>query len=92
MHTAHVLLKLMEFLFSIHDGNIINPFYERFTTRYLVNVVGRLLSTINKHFDNNSKDHYVRRSVVSIGHTSEIAGSKESKLNVCNICFNHCAL
>ena len=39
-----------------HDGNIINPFSERFTQRYLVNAVGcssirkDILSTIINHF------------------------------------------
>jgi len=81
-----------------HDGNILNPFSERFNKRYLVNAVDcpsvrdDILSTIHSHFDNHSKDHYVRKRVVSINHDSEIAGVKESKLNVCKICFNHCAL
>ncbi|MDN6749729.1 MAG: hypothetical protein L0L95_05700, partial [Staphylococcus equorum] len=48
-----------------------------------------VLSTINNHFDNHSKSHYVRKSVMSIDHASEIAGIKESKLNVCKRCFNH---
>ena len=80
-----------------HDGNILNPFSERFTQRYLTNIVGcsslreDILSTIKNHFDNHSKDHYARKSVVSVGSASEIAGIKESKLNVCKICFNHCA-
>jgi len=78
-----------------HNGNILNPFSERFTQRYLANVVGcssvreDILSTINNHFDNHSKSHYVRKSVVSTDHASEIAGVKESKLNVCKLCFNH---
>jgi len=81
-----------------HDRNILNPFSERFNKRYLVNAVDcsivrdDILSTIHSHFDNHSKDHYVRKRVVSINHDSEIAGVKESKLNVCKICFNHCAL
>ena len=78
-----------------HNGNILNPFSERFTQRYLANIVGcssvreDILSTINNHFDNHSKSHYVRKSVVSTDHASEIAGVKESKLNVCKLCFNH---
>lgn len=78
-----------------HNGNILNPFSERFTQRYLVDVVScssireDVLSTINNHFDNHSKSHYVHKSVVSIDHASEIAGIKESKLNVCKLCFNH---
>lgn len=81
-----------------HDRNTLNPFSERFNKRYLVNAVDcpsvrdDILSTIHSHFDNHSKDHYVRKRVVSINHDSEIAGVKESKLNVCKICFNHCAL
>ena len=80
-----------------HDGNIINPFSERFTQRYLGNTVDcssireDILSTIHNHFTNQSKDHYVRKKVVPINHYSEIMGVKESKLNVCKICFNHCS-
>jgi len=81
-----------------HDRNILNPFSERFNKRYLVNAMDcsivrdDILSTIHNHFDNHSKDHYVRKRVVPINYYSEIAGVKESKLNVCKICFNHCAL
>lgn len=88
----------MEAIRIVHDRNILNPFSERFNKRYLVNAVDcpsvrdDILSTIHSHFDNHSKDHYVRKRVVSINHDSEIAGVKESKLNVCKICFNHCAL
>ncbi|CAR65729.1 DEHA2D19448p [Debaryomyces hansenii CBS767] len=80
-----------------HDRNTLNPFSERFNKRYLVNAMDcsiirdDILSTIHNHFDNHSKDHYVRKRVVPINYYSEIAGVKESKLNVCKICFNHCA-
>ncbi len=66
-----------------HDGNIINPFSERFTQRYLVNLVGcssirdGILSTINNYFNIHTKNHYVRKRVVSISHASDIAGIKE---------------
>lgn len=78
-----------------HSGNIVNPFSERFTQRYLVDVVScssireDVLSTINNHFYNHSKSHYVRKSVMSIDYATEIAGIKESKLNICKLCFNH---
>lgn len=49
------------------------------------------LSTINKHFDNHPKDHYVGKSVLSISHDSEIAAVKDRIVNVCKVCFNHCA-
>lgn len=80
-----------------HNGKICNPFSERFTKRNLVSMVGSsgmlkdILSTINNHFNNRPKDHYLKRYVRSINSRCEIPGIKESKLNVCKVCFNHCS-
>lgn len=66
----------------IYNGNIINPFSDKFAKRYLLKYIGcnareSILSEIKSYYDTQFKEHYLLKQVVAIKLDSEIPGVKE---------------
>ena len=79
----------------VHKNKIVNPLAEKFANKYLPRFIdsseirSTILSEINSHYQKHSKQHYSLKQIIAVTDDSEIPGVKESKLNVCKLCFNH---
>lgn len=79
----------------LHRDKIVNPLAEKFANKYLPRYIessdirSSILSDIKSYFQQHPKQHYLMKQIVAIQDDSEIPGVKESKHNICKLCFNH---